>query len=548
MLLPRGVPTLLGLAQAVLARAAAAIRLANRDPFVLVAWLCALLAVRAMLHQAPAPLSSFDEALLFLNAQLMRDGQVIYRDFYCIYPPGLFQLIRALTALGLPEIWTMRALTCLVHIASAVLSGRIVARTRNAFSGSNPRAICWTTTACVLALQTGIGCIPYAYWYAILWLQVILLAWPKPSDPRWRFWLCGGLIGVLSYVRHDVAVYAIGALGVVEALGWAARRRSSYFGSMKEALQLLGSAAATVFVLWGPVFARAGFSRVLHDLVIDVSRYALPARVLPMPPLNTEIHVAPLNMTLPVFMGGGTEFCVVLSALALLSGVLFAGRVLLVKTPLNRERRLVLLVVPCALATVPQALGRSDYAHLAFVLPMTLAAGGWLWNFGWARFFALFFAVLPWFSAYPTFLDWAGLKHFWNNSENSAFMTADEALVADYLRRHTAPGEPIYVGCASHERLSFAPLSPYYWGHRPGATRYMQLDPGLATTTEGQAAMVHDLERTRPALLLRITGCWWAEPNTSALPGATLLDEYLAAHYAPTESVSFYAVWTRKPR
>jgi hypothetical protein len=58
--------------------------------------------------------------------------------------------------------------------------------------------------------------------------------------------------------------------------------------------------------------------------------------------------------------------------------------------------------------------------------------------------------------------------------------------------------------------------------------------------------MVADLERTRPKIVLRGPGCVWNEPNDSMKPGAVLLDEYLAEHYALDTKIGPWAVW--RPR
>ncbi|HXS18567.1 MAG TPA: hypothetical protein VN764_15320, partial [Polyangiaceae bacterium] len=94
--------------------------------------------------------------------------------------------------------------------------------------------------------------------------------------------------------------------------------------------------------------------------------------------------------------------------------------------------------------------------------------------------------------------------------------------------------------------LTLSPLSPYYWAHRPGATRFMQLDPGLATRTEGQQSMILDLERVRPRIVLRAGSCWWHEENLSNVLGSTLLDKYLASHYGRKQALGSLSVWVRR--
>ncbi|MEY4577497.1 MAG: hypothetical protein RL701_2200, partial [Pseudomonadota bacterium] len=90
------------------------------------------------------------------------------------------------------------------------------------------------------------------------------------------------------------------------------------------------------------------------------------------------------------------------------------------------------------------------------------------------------------------------------------------------------------------------PLDVYYWAPRKGATRYMQFDPGTVTSPDGQQEMIADLERTRPRIALLKDGCAWFEPNASAIEGATLLDDYLHAHYDLTGQLGAFQLLRRR--
>lgn len=518
------------------------------DAFTWVALSCIVLAVRSLFASATMPLGAYDEALLFLNPQMMDDGRVIYRDFYSNYPPGIFQLVRALSALGLPTIWTMRLLTLLVHVASGLLAGRLVAVACAADTKrrSGLGAICWPAAAAILVLQTALSCIAFAYVYAVLLLQIILILWPHPGTKPHRFWICGGLFSLLSYVRHDLCVYALSATVAAEAAHWVIRRRSLFFGSWREALHWGSALSGGALLLWGPVFFRAGITRVLGDLVFDVSRITMPARVLPLPEFSPDVTVASLNWTLPLLFAERLQLGLGLMGLMLAVGALFAGQTLYSKVPITPERRLHVLCFLFALASVPQATGRTDSWHVFFTLPLVLVACPRFWSWEWAKFMGLGFGLMPWFLHPPYFANVQEIKTFLDHRGNEHFMTAADHVVTNYLRAATAPGEAIYVGCASHQRLTFGPISPYYWAHRPGATRLMQLDPGLATGTVGQHAMIADLERVRPRIVLRAHSCWWYEDNLSNVPGSPLLDKYLSTYYTNKQSLASFSVWERR--
>ena len=96
--------------------------------------------------------------------------------------------------------------------------------------------------------------------------------------------------------------------------------------------------------------------------------------------------------------------------------------------------------------------------------------------------------------------------------------------------------------------MLISPLDVYYWAQRVGATRYMQFDPGLVTSVDGQTEMIADLERTRPRVAALTPGCVWPEPNGSMHEGATLLDEYIAKHYELVGVIGGFQLWGRLSR
>jgi hypothetical protein len=115
------------------------------------------------------------------------------------------------------------------------------------------------------------------------------------------------------------------------------------------------------------------------------------------------------------------------------------------------------------------------------------------------------------------------------------------------IEREVPPEAPIFVGCDSHRQHSSSSLEVYYFSHRPGATRYMQFDPGLTTSEPVHREMIADLERTRPRLFVQTKRCYWDEPNASRELGSELLDRYLERHYQPFAELPRFGLWRRKP-
>jgi hypothetical protein len=491
--------------------------------------------MRALLAQGFDPLGVFDEGLLFTNAQMMNDGRVPYRDFYSIYPPGIFQIVRGAMALSGSPIWTVRCLTFLVRVASAVLAARLVGRARG-------ETFCVATAAAVLLLQVNLGLTAYAYTFAVLLCLAITATWPAPDAPTWRRVCSGALLGCLSYLRHDMFVYFAAILFAAELISRFLRRRFALVANGRELLEVAGGAAAVVFLLWLPVLAKTGLSRPLHDMFLDLGE-VMPARVLPVPPLLVQVWSAPLNMHLPALLGEPLRLQLLVSTICIAAASYGSARTLFGRQASPRAP-VALICTAFALVTIPQTMGRTDHWHTAFGLPLVFAAGLSILGKRTAQAFALL-GFLPWLTEAPKFITGAEVLRLLR-ANDSMFLSPERALVRDFVRTQAKSGEPILVCCNDHRRVIFSPMDVYYWAHRPGATRYMQFDPGLTTTEKGQSEMIADLRRTKPRLVLRFADCVWDEPNKSMIPGATLLDEYLRTTYVPSEVVGSFTVWRRK--
>jgi hypothetical protein len=119
--------------------------------------------------------------------------------------------------------------------------------------------------------------------------------------------------------------------------------------------------------------------------------------------------------------------------------------------------------------------------------------------------------------------------------------------VLAFIATNTRPGEPIFVGNNQHLRANFNDLTLYYLAQRPGATRYLQFDPGQVTRAEVQQEMIAQLEARRPTVAVLLEGGYSPEPNESIHPGSSLLDEYVASHYEVVDSSGVYRMMLRKP-
>lgn len=510
-----------------------------RRGWVFVLACVALVTCRTLLRSGSPALGAFDEALLLVDGELLHRGQVIFRDFSANYPPGIYVVMRGIIASGLPPIWTMRVFGFVVRLATAVLAARLAGRARG-------EGWSWVTGVAVLAFQCGLGLVPYAYSLATIQVMLIFLAWLEAPTQRWARIAAGVMLGLLSYVRLDVSIYLACVWGALEALFLATQRRSFVFARLEGYVDTLGSAGVTAAILWAPAIYEAGLSRVLHDLIFDVSRLAMPARVLPFPDLIQWVEVGPLRQVpiLALKKGSLTYFvwlvCLTLSA---------ASLVHLVRSRrwADPAQRGVLLLVVGTLVTIPAATGRSDYPHIVYGAPFFFAAAVALvprplgtWSAPLLAALSAGFALQTG-TEFPRSATW-----FLVPRADDEFRRDELAFIARIVQNEVPPDEPIFVGCDSHARHIISPLDVYYFSHRPGATRYMQFDPGLTTSEPVHREMIADLEYSRPVLFIQHRNCTWFEPNLSQNFGSHLLDAYLRENYVPAYGLPTFVIWRRR--
>ena len=110
----------------------------------------------------------------------------------------------------------------------------------------------------------------------------------------------------------------------------------------------------------------------------------------------------------------------------------------------------------------------------------------------------------------------------------------DRLEVLAYLRAHARPGDRLYVGTGRHDKIFVNNVELYFFSGLPAATKWQDLHPGVQTTRAIQLRMIAEMVQSPPAFVVRNTE-WddYDEPNGSRVGhGVTLLDAYLAAHYA----------------
>lgn len=472
-----------------------------RTPVLLLA--AALLSGFALLRE----IGPHDEGLMLQAAQRIADGQWPYRDFWWNYGPGQPLLLAIPTELlGSSLLW-WRIIRVALDALVALLAYRLVRRGAPEWLALTA----WLGAAAAMAWPATPGPNPAAL---ALVLGALLLARRRPL-------LAGALCGVAVVFRPEIGVAGALAVALVGG-GWAA----------------LAVAVAVAAAALLPFFAAAP-GEMLDDTV-----GFLGVQDLQRLPLDVTPDTADPNKLLE----------------QLFPAILVAATALWAAWAAVRRPRWALPAVPLLAVGLLYLLGRPDEFHLVplavlLAIALALAAAGE----GAAIVRGALIAALVLIALH-------GLERRAGQLMNppaladvpspvaDGVQTADAdaaALGALLPRIHAlAPaGRPIFVAPPRFDKVSVGDPLLYVLAQRPNPTRYDVIQPGIATTAEVQREIVDDLERARPAVLVR-----WLDPRAAAdepngssrSSGVHLLDRYLARTYEPVGRFGAYRLERRR--
>ena len=462
----------------------------------------------------------FDEGLVLQAARRIGDGQIPYGDFTWAYGPGLPYL---LAALG-DSLLHWRIARVLVDAGIALAAFAVV---RRATGNTRLAAAAWLLAVCAVADPRTANPFAYALLFALLAFSAASVRRPL---------LAGVLIGLAAAFRIDFALFGLAAALTVLARGEARGRR---------ALATCAGAAVAVGALVYLPFVVAIGPADLYDALIGTSLRESGYWTLPFPLRYRGAFDGPAGWE------EALEFYV---PLLLVLGTVAAAVALVLRRP-GRDSTAWLgagLVVLAA-GYFLYLRSRTDSIHvqpltvaLALLLPIAAAA---------TRVRALAIALLAVLALLT--LDAAGDRA--KALFDPPAMSAIDLPVADgvkappeearALERTVAevdslvpPGDPIYV---LPRRSDLAPISAplvYVLADRDNPT---PRDHGLLTSAAAQREIVSELERVRPAAIVRWTDPLSSEPEPNRRgrsSGVETVDDWVAGNYTLRRRAGYYDV------
>jgi hypothetical protein len=519
----------------------------------------------------------YDEGNTLVAATRVLAGDVPYRDFWLLHPPGTAWLLAGAFRVFGPTLAVERAVKLAVVAVAAVLVfllARLVARPRGAAAAALLFVVLPTQTLSLRTRDTGL----------VLVLAALLAASSPSAHPRRRALLAGLLAGFTVFFKQDFVLAAAAGGATALLLDAAARKRlsrnagkegrASLFleGLLPFAAGLAAGPAALAATLaahgtLGEFFEQAirfpatSFAR-FRSIPLSLRFEQLAGGMGPGIPLKGALaagavpilFLAALLVALAAAAraasalrrstggaddAGGTGGANATDALpaALASSV---ACLFLLAAPVQRadlehlNPAMGLALIALAAVTAPR--GSAPAPRIPLILRISPGLLFFLFSIPpildraralKARVFAPASAGATGLAAAPR---WIGLPE-------------DVAAAARFVASASAPGERLFVGNARHDRLAYGATLVYVLAGRSGATRYDNLHPGVATTRAVQEEIVRALQTEQVRWVVLWDGPPPTEPNESSRSsGVHVLDDWLAAHGRETARFGSFRV------
>ncbi len=502
----------------------------------------------------------YDEGLAVLNGVRVLRGEIPYRDFWTVYPPGQSYALAAAYRLLGTSLLAARAYDTLVRfllVVGVYLVGKRIAAPPAALVGGAFSAL-WLGT---------VGFPSYGVFPALalaLLATWSLVAFASSERRRWLL-LAGALAGLTALWRLDIAAY----LGVALTLSllllalpsFASRGQHRPLATTLRGVGILIAAAA---VCSAPVYVYlalvGGVEPMWQQLIVFPATVLGRVRRLSYPELVPD---PVLFLEEPVEYVRWARF--IYPPLVYGASMVYLASSLLRARPADREARTRWVggtaVTVFGLLLFTQALSRYDWIH---VLPSTiwasLVTGLWVSQVpvaSWRRWpvavtlgvllsAILITYTLPSLHDLEPILEYASPLDCHSSLERAscAAVQPDQERAVAFVRARTEDDEPVFVGNVRHDQILINDVMFYFLAARPPATRYHELHPGVATTLPVQKEIVEEIRTEQVAWVVTVDWPLSTEPNESAVSsGVVFLDEFIWANYQPTAEFGRYTVW-----
>jgi hypothetical protein len=449
----------------------------------------------------------YDEGLILLGGLRVLHGDVPYRDFWVMYPPGNFYVNAFLFSMFVEHAYLNRVFDALTKVAIVVAAYGIV-------RAHSSRASSRLVAALVLLFLMYVGFPGFPVFQATLLALLIVLLLIRADGIRerneevkgakWLVFAAGALNGLMVYFRHDLAAYALAA--VVISVAYSTFRRGMLLLFAKEVgLFALGVAATfvplAIYLLWV-----AGVRDTYFSLIESPAEIYPVYRSLPFPEVDvsTLLHHTSRVRKLLVY------FPFVILSVAFLEFILSRAasraRPRTEAAPRDATRNVRIAVLLAAMAALFCLKGavRPEVVHFAPAIIVSLVLAGYLMRQRSWQSLAPLLVVLVFFFAVPSV---KAAQNYFRNAPavvssclrpafpRLACVPGDEKTVsaAEFIEKELPQVKDLYVGAGRHDRIFAGNVAAYFVVPRRPVTKWQELHPGIQTRADIQQEIISEL-------------------------------------------------------
>lgn len=479
------------------------------------------------------PVIIYDEGLVVAGAERILRGELPYRDFWSIYPPGQFFTLAALFALFEPSLLTARSYDLAIKVAISIVSFLVIRR----ITGSSAAAwVGWLLSTLWIGFH---GAQLYPIFPAVLLMLsagYCMSRFFEKSEAKWLHSTTALLISA-SLFRHDMGIPALLAELVILTL-YLRSQQEGYSLLKNSALSIFASAALLLLLMWP----------LANPLTLFQQLITTPAWLIP------EYRWLPYPAALS---RDGLPFIVIpaIIIIALLINLYWWYK----KVP---QRFALLWLILLACCCINQVRVRSDSHHLLALALITLPILPILftqlvkglkpslrWTGSAMAIVLLGYALWPQLQYYGSSMKYV-FSNPWPEKQlekaGYAYLAPAQLQTVKFIQHYTQPDEKIYLGVNNHDRFLLNNVMLYFVSGRGYASRYHELHPGITTTAEVQQQIIQELreQKIRMVILSLNTS---REPNSSSQDkNLNLLDNYIRQHYRSVQRYQEYEIWWLK--
>ena len=528
-------------------------------------WSKAVLVVAAavLLSVSYRDLNLYDEGIILAGSLRVMNGEVPYRDFWAMYPPGNFYINAWLFSVFGEQAYWNRLFDALTKLAIVLVAYAIIrtwlSRRRSLFFA----AVVWS-------FLLVIGSPGFPVFQATLLALVMLLTLmraaqvgPARGAPRVLFtliFLAGALNGLMVWFRHDLAAYAL--LSVLIWFGYPLFRSTGHSGQVGCLVKEVGIFALGVALTFLPLavylLVSAGYADLYFSLIESPATIYPDYRSLPFPGLSLSRLFAPSGESLVYFPFTILALSVIVFGVSVWrAGPRHAADG--ARDPDQHDARLGLLLFSLVALFSLKGFVRPSAVHFAPAILFSLILAAYLSRRLSGKGFAPLAVLLLVFFAptalsaikksarnMPQFI--AACQHPANPRLVCVSADQDTLDAAGFIATEFPAARKLFVGTGAHDRIHVGNVAAYFIVPKPPATKWHESHPGIQTRADIQREIIAEL-RGSESLVVLVDRRWdnEREPNRSAeSSGNTDLDRFLADSFRLVKSFGPIAIYTRK--